>query len=202
MRVVQHRNADPLQFRVQRRDQVLATAQDVARQAAPELELAVDLEGLAAKRRLKSHTVLAQPQAGLEAIADQHLGQVGIAAVFGQPAHVVEILALACRCRNRCVDRSSSAMSGASRSRSSTLEYEAKRAAGERRVAAARLLWRRFDHGDRGAGLVRRQCRIGGGIAGADHQDIDRAKFRRCHATHPQVVRPMLPYRKAPHHLT
>ena len=50
-----------LQPLVQRRDEVLAAAQDVARQAAPELEFAVHLERLPPERRLKPHAVTAQP---------------------------------------------------------------------------------------------------------------------------------------------
>src|SRR5580698_3152241 len=79
---------------MQRRDEVLATAEDMASEPAPELELAVHLEGLPAQRRLKAHTMLAQPHAGLETVADQHLGEFGITAIFGEPPHVIEILAI------------------------------------------------------------------------------------------------------------
>ena len=80
---------------MQRRDKVLATAEDMASEPAPEFELAVHLECLPAQRRLKAHTLLAQPQPSLEAVADQHLGEFWIAAVFSEPPHVVEILAIA-----------------------------------------------------------------------------------------------------------
>ena len=92
--VVEHRYAELLQTFVQRGDEMLAAAQDVARQSAPELEFAVHLECLSAKRRLEPDAMLAQPKSSVEAVADQHLGEIRVAAVLGQPAHVVEILAV------------------------------------------------------------------------------------------------------------
>ena len=38
--------------------------------------------------------MLAQPKPSVEAVADQHLREIRVAAVLGQPAHVVEILAV------------------------------------------------------------------------------------------------------------
>ena len=79
---------------MQRLHQLLAAAPDVAGEPAPELEFAVDLERLAAEPELEAHALLAHPHAGLEALGDQDLGQVGVAAVFGQPPDVVVILLL------------------------------------------------------------------------------------------------------------
>jgi len=69
----------------------------VTGEPAPELELAVDTEGLAAEAELKPYTLLAHPHRALEAAADQDFGQVGIAAILGQPAHIVEIFFLGIR---------------------------------------------------------------------------------------------------------
>ena len=130
---------------------------------------------------------LLQPQAGVEAVADQHLGQFGIAAVFGQPAHVVEILALAYSCRSRWSPDRDRQYRAPSCSRSSTVGIlEAEGAAGECGVAAARLLRCGFDQGDGRARLMRRQRGVGRGVAGADDQHIDMAEFRRCHASPPR----------------
>src|SRR5580704_15144587 len=73
-------------------DQLLAAAPDMAGEAAPELELAADLERLAAEPQLEAHALLAHPDAGVEALRDQDLGQVGVAAVFGEAPHIVVIL--------------------------------------------------------------------------------------------------------------
>ncbi len=171
---------------MQRRDQMLAAAEDVARQAAPELELSVDLECLPPKRRLKSHAMPTQPQSGFEAVADQHLGQFGVAAVLGQPAHVVEVLAFGVAAE---VDGGEIEVGDVGRQLQQLIDtgvFEAECAAGESRVAAACLLRRGLDHRDRRARLVRRQCRIGRGIAGTDHQHVDVAEIRRSHAPHPR----------------
>ena len=73
-------------------DQARAAAPGLDREAAPELVLAVHLEGLAAVGRLEAHALAAHPLQGLEAAADQDVGELGVAAVVGHPAHVVEEL--------------------------------------------------------------------------------------------------------------
>jgi len=99
--------------------------------------------------------VFAQPQARIEAVADQHLGEVGITAIFGQPAHVVEILALGVAAE---VDGCEIQIGDVRRKLQQVVDVgirEVERGAGERRVAAARFLRRRLDHGDRCTRLVR-----------------------------------------------
>ena len=59
--VVQHGNAKALQSVVQCRNQMLAAAQNMAREPTPELEFSLDLERLPSKRRLKPHALFAQP---------------------------------------------------------------------------------------------------------------------------------------------
>ena len=75
------------------RDEVLAAAEDVAGETAPEFEFAIDLEGLAAECGLEPYAVAAQPEARFIAVADEHLGEIGVTAIFGEATHVVEILA-------------------------------------------------------------------------------------------------------------
>src|SRR5205807_3576893 len=76
----------------ERLDQFLAAAPDMAGEPAPEFELAIDLKGLSAEAELKAHPLLAHPHAGVEAAGDQDLGQIRVAAVFGQAADIVVIL--------------------------------------------------------------------------------------------------------------
>ena len=186
--VVQHRYADALQPLVQRRDEMLSAAQDVARKSAPELEFPIHLECLPAERRLKPHALFAQPKPGVETVADQHLGEIGVAAILGQPAHVVEILAFGVAAE---VDAAEIEIGDVGCQPQQVIDLgigEAERTAGERRVAAARVLWRRLDHGDGGTCLMRRQRGIRRRIAGADHQDVNFAEFRRCHALPPEFL--------------
>ena len=72
--VVQHRNADLFQPFVQRRDEMLATAQDVACKTAPELELPRHLERLPPERRLEPYALFPKPNSCIEAVADQYFG--------------------------------------------------------------------------------------------------------------------------------
>ena len=76
----------------QRLDQARPAAHRLDRQAAPELELAADVERLAAPGRGEAHALLAHPLHRGKALLDQELGQVGIAAVLGDARHVVEEL--------------------------------------------------------------------------------------------------------------
>jgi dTDP-4-dehydrorhamnose 3,5-epimerase len=69
-----------------------AAAPDVAGEAAPELELAVHVEGLAAEGGLEADAVLGEPDRGVGAVGDQHVGHFGIGAPFGEAADVVEVL--------------------------------------------------------------------------------------------------------------
>ena len=73
-------------------DQAGAAADRLDREAAPELELAVDLERLAAVDRDEAHALLAHPVQRVEAARDQELDQVGIGAVLRDARHVVEEL--------------------------------------------------------------------------------------------------------------
>ena len=76
----------------ERLDQARPAAHRLDREAAPELELAADLERLPAPGRGEAHARLRIHMRGGMALLDEDLGQVGIAAVFGDPRHVVEEL--------------------------------------------------------------------------------------------------------------
>ena len=62
---------------------------------APELEFAVDLEGLAAVDGHETHALRPQPLEGRVAAPNQELDEVRAGAVLGDPRHVVEELVLA-----------------------------------------------------------------------------------------------------------
>jgi len=64
------------------------------REAAPELEYAADLVGLPSPDRHEADALVAHPQHGRLAALDQNFAQVGIGAIFGDAAHVVEKLFL------------------------------------------------------------------------------------------------------------
>ena len=159
---------------VQRGDQLRAAAVQVARQPAPKFEFAVHLERLPAQRRLEFDAMLLEPQRRLVGPADQHLGQLRVAAVLRQPAHVVEILAFRVGAE---IDVRQVEIGDVRRQGEKFVDpvvNEAECAPGEGGVAAARGLRRGFQHGDGDSGLVRGQRGVGGGITGADHEDIDR----------------------------
>src|SRR5204863_3462862 len=90
--VVQHADLLAVGARGQRLDQFLPTAPDMASKPAPELELAVDPERLAPEPQLKAHALLAHPPGRVEASRNQDFAEVGVAAIFGEPPDVVEIL--------------------------------------------------------------------------------------------------------------
>src|SRR5947199_225612 len=66
----------------------------MAGEPAPELELTVDPKRLAAEPELKAHPFLAHTHRCLEAPPDQDLGQVRVAAILSQPAHMPRLYAI------------------------------------------------------------------------------------------------------------
>ena len=153
-------------------DQARTAAPGLDGQAAPELVLAVHLEGLPAVARLEAHALRPHPLQGLEAAADQDVGQLGVAAVVGHPAHIVEEL----------VGRIAAEIDVALLVLREVVELHQVVDAvenhphGARRVgavAAAFLFGGSLQHGHRGAFFARRQGGTGGRVARAHHQDID-----------------------------
>ena len=128
----------------------------MAGQPAPELELAVDAKRLAAEPELKPHALLAHPHAGVEAAGDQDLGQVGVAAVFGQAADIVVILLGGV---GADIDIGELVVADVGDQPREVVEAaidDAEGAAGKGRIAAARSLGRDFQLQHRGAVLPRR----------------------------------------------
>src|SRR5262245_15976568 len=72
-RLVQDRDATPLDVGIERLEQLRPAAPDVQRKPAPELELAVDLVGLPPEPGLQLDALLRHPGRGLQTIADQNL---------------------------------------------------------------------------------------------------------------------------------
>ena len=153
-------------------DETWAAAHRLDRQPAPELELAVDLEGLASVDRDEAHALVAHPAERIEASGDQELDQIGIGAVLRHPRHVVEKLLLGVgaeiggcdllfgQIRHQCLDVLDAVVN------------DPNRAGGEPAVAAGFVLRRRFQHQHRGALFLRRQRRAEGRVAAAHNNDI------------------------------
>ena len=183
--VVEDRDLLAFGAAVQRLHQFLAAAPDMAGEPAPELELAVDPERLAAEPQLKAHALLAHPQPGVKAPRDQNLGQVGVAAVFGQPADIVVILFLGI---GADIDIGEFVVADVGDQPGEVVEAvidDAPGAAGKRRIAAAPVLRRDLQHQHSGAPLARRKCGTGRGIAGPDHDHVELFAAGDVHGSHP-----------------
>ena len=145
----------------------------MAGEPAPELELAVDPERLAAEPELKPHALFAHPHAGGKAAADQDLGQIGVAAILGQPAHIVEILLLGIGAEIDVFELGLVHVGDQPGEVLAAVIDDPERAAGKGRIAAALVLGRHFEHQHRGAVFTRRQRGAGRGIAGPDHDHVE-----------------------------
>ena len=130
------------------------------------------MKGLPAVARLEAHALAAHPFQGLEAATDQDVGQLGVAAVVGHPAHVVEELVGAIAAE---IDVAFFVVGQVIKLGEivDAVENHPHCACGIGAVAAALSLRRRLQHGDRRPLLVRRQRRAGRGIARTDHEYID-----------------------------
>ena len=178
-RLVQDLDPVPRGARVQGLHQFLAAAPDVAGEPAPELESAVNAERLAAEPQLEAHALLAHPQPGLEAAPDQGLGEVGVAAVLGQPAHVIEILRLAVGAEIDVPEFGLVHVGDQPRQVLRPVIDDAKGAAGKGGVAGALLLGRDFEHQYPRAVLARRQGGAGRGVPGPDDDHVIVAAIHR-----------------------
>ena len=169
---VQHLDALSRAARMQGFHQLLAAAPDMAGEPAPELELAADIERLAAEAELKPHALFAHPAPRLEALGDEDLGEVGVRAPFGQAADIVVILL---GCVSADIDTRKLVLAQVRDELSEVVEAmidEAECAAGEGRVAAGRFLGRDLQHQHRDAVLARAQGRAGRRVSGADNDDV------------------------------
>ena len=158
---------------VQRIDQPGTAAPGLDGEPAPELELAVHLEGLAAPDRREAHPLLAHPEEGVARPRDQELDHVGIGAVLGDPGHVVIELVLGVGAEIGVGDFLVGEVGHQRLEVVDPVIDHPHRARGEARVAARLVLVRALQHQHAGAVLLRRQRRADRRVAGADHDDIE-----------------------------
>ena len=159
-----------LRFRL---DQAGAAAPGLHRQAAPELELAVHLEGLPAPDRLEAHALAAQPLHGLEGAAHQDLAQLGMGAVAGDAEHVVEELVLGVGAEVALRHLGIRQVGHDLAQILDTVIGEADGAGGEAGVAAGLVLGRALQHHHPRALLLGRERGAEGGVAAAHHDDVE-----------------------------
>ena len=173
-RLIEDRDAAPLHIGVERLEELRAAAPDVQRKPAPELELAVDLVGLAPEARLQLDALPHRPGRGVAARPHQDFGEIGIAAVLREREQIVEelvfgigaeidVLEIFLRERRQHGDEIVDAA-----------EREAEGAAGEMGIAAAFFEGGGFEHQHARAILVRGDRGAQRGIAGPDDEDVGR----------------------------
>ena len=158
-------------------DEARAAALGLDREAAPELELAVDQIGLPAPDRVELHALLVQPAHRVARAADQAVAQLAVGPVFRDAEHVVVELVGGVGAEVGAVDL---VLGQVRHDRLEVVDAvidAAEGAGGEARVPAHQLLRRALDHQHLGAVLGRRQRRAERRISGADHHHIPLA----CH---------------------
>ena len=132
-------------------DQARPAALGFHREAAPELELAVDQIGLAAPDRVELHALAVQPAHRVARAADQAVAEFAVGAVLRDAEHVVVELVLGVGAEVGAVDLVLGQV------RHDRLEIvdavidAAERAGGEARIAAHQFLRRALDHQHLGA---------------------------------------------------
>ena len=187
-------DAAPLHIGIERLEQLRAAAPDVQRKAAPELELAVDLDrpgarGPAAASRPAAPPTL--PCRGCRAPGfPRDRDRSGIASARTGRRRT----APACRCRSRCSVEIFLRQRRQHRDEIvDAAKREAERAAGEMRVAAALLERSGLQHQHPRAVLVRRDRGAQRGVAGPDHENVGRPARQcgGCHRFPPRRVRPV-----------
>ena len=127
-------------------DQARAAALGFHREAAPELELAVDQIGLAAPDRVELHALAVQPAHRVARAADQAVAQVAVGAVLRDAEHVVVELVLGVGAEVGAVDLVLGQVRHDRLEVVDAVVDAAERAGGEARVAAHQLLRRALDH--------------------------------------------------------
>ncbi len=152
--------------------QSFAAAPGFDRESAPELELAVDLECLAAVDRHEPHALLAHPQQRRVALSDENLGQVGIAPVLRDPAHVVEELVRGIGAEVGARDLFLGEIGHELAQVLHAVIDHTHRACREACVAACLVLPRAFQHEHTLAGFPCRQRGAERGVTGPDDDDV------------------------------
>ena len=132
--------------RVQRVDQPRPAAPGLDREPAPELEAAVDLEGLPPVNRHEAHALGAHPDHGLEAAAHQQFCQFRVGAVLRDARQVIEELVLGVGAEIGARLVLVGEVGHQAREVVDAVVGDAHRARGEAAVAAAFGLGRAFQH--------------------------------------------------------
>src|SRR5262245_36039463 len=155
-------------------DQSRAAAYRLDREAAPELELAADLERLPAPSGGEAHAALSHPLRGGQALLDQDLGQVRIAAELGHPRHVVEKLLLGVGAEVGIGDLGVGEVGDQCLQVLGSAVDEAEKSRGKARIAAGFLLRGSFQHENLPYGFGCGQRRAQSGVTAANHDDVVR----------------------------
>ena len=163
---------------------------DFDRQPAPELELAVDLVGLAAIDRHESNALVLQPFQRIEGTAHQALAQFRVGAEAGNPEHVVEKLVGRVGSEIRIGDLVVRQVRHQGFQVVDPVIGDAEGAGGKAAVAAVFVFRRAFQHQHGRALFARRHGRAEGRVAGADHDDVETVG---CHIWVPSASRAVPP---------
>ena len=129
----------------------------------------------------------------VEALRDQDFGQVGVAAVFGEPADIVVILLVGVGADIDIGQLVVADVGDQPREIVEAVIDDAPGAAGKGRIAAAPVLRRDFQHQHRGAVLLRRQRGAGRRVAGADDDHVMLGNVHAFALSIDQPRRPSLP---------
>ena len=127
-------------------DQPRAAALGFHREAAPELEFAVDEIGLAAPDRVELHALAVQPAHRVARAADEAVAQLAVGAVLRHPEHVVVELVLGVGTEVGAVDLVLGQVRHDRLEIVDAVVDAAEGAGGEAGVAAHQLLRRALDH--------------------------------------------------------
>ena len=171
--LIQHRDRRPRQRLMQRLRQHLPTAKDVAGKPTPELEFPIHVERLAPQRRLKPHPVLGKPHGCIKGVADQHIRQIRVRAVFGETADIIEILLAGIGAEIDLAEIKILDIRRQLQQIVDTIIDKPKRPSGERGIPGARRLRCRLQHHHAGAGFLGGQRCVGGGIAGTNDDHVN-----------------------------
>ncbi len=149
-----------------------AAAPRFHREAAPELELAVDLVGLPAVDRDEPDALFLHPEHRVLAARDKDFAQVGIGPVFRHAAHVVEKLVLRVSAEIGIGDLLVGEVRHQRAQVVDAVVDASERAGRKSAVAAGFLLRRTFEHQNGNPMLGGGVCGAERSIAGADDHDV------------------------------
>ena len=153
-------------------DETGSAARHLGGEAAPELELPIDLESLASIGRVELDALAAHPNDGVEAVVDQRLDHVGMGAVLRHPRHVVEIFLAWVAAEIGIGKLGWREVGDDAAVIVDAVEGKAYGAGGVAAVAAAVVERRALEDEDAGAVFARRERGAERGVAGADDENV------------------------------